>query len=216
MDPTNSHSYYNLGVLYNMEKGSVEKAKKLINKSLYVNIENVHDVENNKEYDKFKESLDRLSEGKNQNLGRGWWQWWFGTSKNMDKKNAEQNILKQFFSRYGRKITGILLLLIISALVIKLNYDLFLHDYLNLMYNSTYTIHSHTLSNTDFILLGVNIAILLLPVISRLKIADVEVEIPVESKGNQIYQLMPLPNSAMRRDVHLNLDFGLFIVDLWY
>ncbi len=84
------------------------------------------------------------------------------------------------------------------------------------MYNGTYTIHSHTLSNTDFILLGVNIAILLLPVITRLKIADIEVEIPVESKRNQIYQLMPLPNSVMRRDVHLNLDFRLFIVDLWY
>ncbi len=108
MDPTNSHSYYNLGVLYNMEKGSVEKAKKFINKSLYVNIENVHDVENNKEYDKFKESLDRLSEGKNQNLGRGWWQWWFGASKNIDEKNAKQNKLKYFFSRYGRKITGII------------------------------------------------------------------------------------------------------------
>jgi tetratricopeptide (TPR) repeat protein len=215
IDPTNSHSYYNLGVLYYME-GSIEKAKKFINKSLYRNIENIDNVENNKDYDKFKETLDRLSEGKNQNLGSGWWQWWFGASKNKDRKNAKENILIYFFSKYGRKIIGIILLLITSALVIKLNYDLYLHDYLNLMYNSTYTIHSHTLSNTDFILLGINIAILLLPVISRLKMADVEIEIQVESKGNQIYQIMPLSNSIMRRDVNLNLDFGLFIIDLWY
>ncbi len=80
----------------------------------------------------------------------------------------------------------------------------------------TYSIHFHNVSSTDFILLGVNIAILLLPVISKLKVGDVEIEIPVESKGNQIYQLMPLPNSVMRRDVSLHLDFGLFIVDLWY
>jgi hypothetical protein len=39
--------------------------------------------------------------------------------------------------------------------------------------------------------------LLLLPVISRLKIADVEIDIPVELKGNQIYQLMPLPNSIL-------------------
>jgi hypothetical protein len=190
-----------------VEEGSIDKAKKFINKSLYRNIEN---TDENKDYIKFKKSLDRLSEGKNSNLGSGWWQWWFGASKSKDRIER-QSILNKL-----RKVTGIILLFIISTLVIKLNYDLYLHDYLNLMVNHTYTIHSHNLSNTDFILLGINIAILLLPVISRLKIADVEIDIPVESKGDQIYQLMPIPNSAMRRDVNLNLDFGLFIVDLWY
>jgi len=219
-DPTNSHSYYNLGVLYYMEERSVEKAKTFINKSLYTNIENNEIIES-KDYDKFKESLDRLSEAKDPKLGTGWWQWWFGQSKIKDR-GEKKNILNKLvylLTKYGRKIAGILLLVFISALVIKLNYDLYLHDYLNLIFYHTYTIHSHVLSNADFILLGVNIAILLLPVISRLKIADVEIEMPVESRGNEIYQLMPLPNSIMRtvRSVaRLNLNFGLFIIDLWY
>jgi hypothetical protein len=52
-----------------MEKGSAEKAKKFIKKSLYTNIENNDNVEN-KDYDKFKKSLDLLSEG-NQYQGKG-------------------------------------------------------------------------------------------------------------------------------------------------
>lgn len=203
IDPTNSHSYYNLGVLYYMEEGSIEKAKKFIKKSLYTNIENIDNVENHKDYDKFKKSLDLLSEEKNANLGSGWWQWWFGASKNKVRKNSKERIFK-----YVRTIIGIILLLITSALVIKLHLDVF-NDDLSIP-------DIDDLPLTDFTLLGINIALLLLPVLSKIKIADVEMEIPVESKGNQIYQLMPITNSIMRRNVKLNLDFGLFIIDLWY
>ena len=90
IDPTNSHAYYNFGVLYYLEEGSVEKAKKFINKSLYTNLEKRDTIVNSKDYDKFKKSLDRLNEGKNPNLGRGWWQWWFGSSRNNERRNPKQ------------------------------------------------------------------------------------------------------------------------------
>ena len=205
IDPTNSHSYYNLGVLSYMEEGAIEKAKKFIKKSLYTNIENIDNVENNKDYDKFKKSLDLLSEEKNPNLGSGWLQWWFGASKNKVRKNSKEMIFK-----YVRTIIGIMLLLITSALVIKLHLDVFN------VHLDVFHVFNDDLLIRDFTLLGINIALLLLPVLSKIKIADVEIEIPVESKGNQIYQLMPITNSIMRSTVNLNLDFGLFIIDLWY
>src|SRR5206468_3275837 len=81
-----------------------------------------NDIVESNDYDKFKESLDRLSEVKNPNLGRGWWQWWFGESKNKDgvKRKSVLNKSVYLVSKYGRKIAGIMLLVIISALVIKL------------------------------------------------------------------------------------------------
>jgi hypothetical protein len=170
-----------------------------------------------------KQKIDRS----NTNIGANWLQWWFGSSKNIKRKNGIYNSLKYYFSKYARKVIGSILLLMTATLVIKLNYDIHLHDYLNVIYpplNSTMsTIYkTHPLSNTDFILLGIDIGILLLPVISKLKIADVEIEIPVESKGDQIYQLMPYTNSLMRKNIELNnvdrhlLKNGLVFIDLWY
>ncbi|MFZ0345070.1 MAG: tetratricopeptide repeat protein [Nitrososphaeraceae archaeon] len=191
---------YNLGILY-YKKGEKDRASRLI--------QNAYNLD-----PKFRESEKAINDlgnkEKGKNIGKDWIRWWF--------KKEDQN--KPITNRRNRKslvklvIFSVLSLLIVASFA-KYSYDN-LHDYGDIV-RGVYHIHQHDEVNTNafLVLVGVSIAILLLPVVSKLSVGGVEIELESESAG--FHAVSPSTVAvALSDDGPRNIWLCFFFARYWY
>ncbi|MFY9565184.1 MAG: tetratricopeptide repeat protein, partial [Nitrososphaeraceae archaeon] len=200
IDDSSPLARYNLGILY-YKKGEKDRASRLI--------QNAYNLD-----PKFRESEKAINDlgnkEKGKNIGKDWIRWWF--------KKEDQN--KPITNRRNRKslvklvIFSVLSLLIVASFA-KYSYDN-LHDYGDIV-RGVYHIHQHDEVNTNafLVLVGVSIAILLLPVVSKLSVGGVEIELESESAG--FHAVSPSTVAvALSDDGPRNIWLCFFFARYWY
>jgi tetratricopeptide (TPR) repeat protein len=199
IDDSNSHARYNLGVFY-YKKGEKDRALRLIQNAYYLDPSFA-------ESEKAISNLDNREKGKN--IGKDWTRWWF-------KKN-DQN--RSITNRRNRKslvklvIFSVLSILIVASFA-KYSYDQ-LHDYGDIVLR-VYDTHQHDVDENAFlVLIAVSLVILLLPVISKLNMGGVEIELESESAGSHAVNPSAV-TVALSDDGPRNIWLCFFFPRYWY
>jgi hypothetical protein len=188
------HARYNLGVLYH-RKGDLDRALILIKNAICIE-------------PKFAEAKKVLGEidSKRKGLGSEWLDWWF-----RDKETEHKMKLKKIISKNIFKIC--LFFLVISLMMMTIGvliFQLYFHD---IIYSRSGITNPDVDENAFLGIIGICFAIILLPLINKLKVGGIELEL--ESKGSQLTTLASI-SSGLFEDENSEIESKFFLPPFWY
>ena len=193
MDYNNPYARYNLGILY-YKTDDKTRATTLFR--------NAHYIDPN--FPEATVALDKLGALKKGSLGSDWFSWWF--EKETRKKEKKRMPHKRV--SVWRPIIAVVAIVAIIGAFGGLAIELSLHHLAG--------VHTHESSHDPtpyIVMIGISIAILLLPFINKLKVSDIEIEL--ETAGYR-----PVAPSSVSEGIENSyydaLKYRFFFAPFWY
>jgi len=193
------HARYNLGALC-YKKGEYDRALILIKNALFID----------PKFNEAKKALSKIDSGR-KGLGSEWLDWWFG-----DKEKEHKTQIKKIVSKNLSKIC--LFFLVISLLMMTIGaliYHLYFHSIIGLLLPANAITGLEVDENAFLVIIGICFAIILLPLISKLKVGDIELELELESKGSKLVTLA-LISSGLFEEEDSEIKSRYFLPPFWY
>ena len=198
------HARYNLGALC-YKKGEFDRALILIKNAVFME----------PGFNEAKKALYKI-ESQRKGLGSEWFDWWF-----RDKETEHKMKIKRILSKNLSKIC--LFFLVVSLLIMTIGallYELYFHKIIDIWvpHNSSDTKnngsnYSEVDENAFLVIIGICFAIILLPLISKLKVGDIELDL--ESKGSRLATLA-LISSGLFEEENPEITSRYFLPPFWY
>jgi tetratricopeptide (TPR) repeat protein len=188
-----SHARYNLGVLYH-RKGDLDRALVLIKNAIRIE----------PKFAEAKKALDEI-DSKRKSLGLELLDWWF-----KDKRVEHKMKIKKIISKNIFKIS--LFFIVISLLMITIGVSIFELYFYDIFFHNGVT-NRDVDENAFLVIIAMCFAIILLPLINKLKVGDIELEL--ESKGSHLTTLASIGSELHEHD-NSESESKLFLPAFWY